>query len=89
MIDVVHGDCFLIIAPSGKHILIDAGKNGMGEGVVLPYLRDLGINSLDYVFASHYHRDHIGGIDEVVMGLGGARSEERRVWKYGRSRWSP
>ena len=72
VINVGQGDCFLIISPSGKRILIDAGNNGKGVGCVLPFLGSLNITSLDYVVASHYHSDHIGGIDEVVNGLGGS-----------------
>jgi len=71
VINVGQGDCFLIISPSGKRILIDAGNNGEGAGCVLPFLNDISITSLDYIVASHYHSDHIGGLDEVVNGLGG------------------
>lgn len=71
VINVGQGDSFLIISPAGKRILIDAGNNGKGTGCVLPLLGKLHITSLDYVIASHYHSDHIGGLDEVVNGLGG------------------
>lgn len=72
VINVNQGDSFLIISPSGKKILIDAGDNGKGYGVVLPYLRNRGISTLDYCIACHYHADHIGGLDEVISGLGGS-----------------
>ncbi len=72
IIDVGQGDCFLIVTPAGKKIMIDAGTNGWGTERVLPYLKNLGITSLDYIVASHYHSDHIGGLDEVVNGLGGS-----------------
>lgn len=71
VINVDQGDCILIISPSGKRILIDAGNNGKGIRYVLPYLKNLNIAFLDYIIATHYHPDHIGGIDEVVNGLGG------------------
>lgn len=71
VIDVGQGDSFLIVSPSGKKVLIDAGDTGKGASVVLPYLRNRGISALDYIIASHFHADHIGGIDEVVNGLGG------------------
>jgi len=72
VINVGQGDCFLIIAPTGKNVLIDAGNTGKGTEIVLPYLKDLGITSVDYIVATHYHSDHIGGLDEVVNGLGGS-----------------
>ena len=69
-IDVGQGDCTLIISPTGKTVLIDAGYTGKGTGTVLPYLQSRGIESLDYTVASHYHVDHIGGLDEVVNAIG-------------------
>jgi beta-lactamase superfamily II metal-dependent hydrolase len=69
-LDVGQGDCTLIISPTGGTLLFDAGINGQGNGTVIPYLQGLGIDALDYVSCSHYHVDHIGGIDEVVNSLG-------------------
>lgn len=72
VINVGQGDCFLIVSPSGRTVLIDAGNTGRGAGFVLPYLKNLGIVSVDYIVASHYHSDHIGGLDEVVNDIGGS-----------------
>ena len=69
-LDVGQGDCTLIISPTGGTFLFDAGWNGKGNDVVIPYLESLGITTLDYIGASHYHADHIGGIDEVVNYFG-------------------
>ncbi len=69
-INVGQGDATLIISPTGKKVLIDAGNTGKGTNVVKPYLTSLGINYLDYVICSHYHADHLGGLDEVIYGLG-------------------
>ncbi|MFH1312308.1 MAG: MBL fold metallo-hydrolase [Candidatus Eisenbacteria bacterium] len=69
-IDVGQGDCTLVISPTGGTLLFDAGWNAMGNSVVIPYLQSLGITGLDYVCCSHYHADHIGGLDEVVNSLG-------------------
>ncbi|MCX8052761.1 MAG: MBL fold metallo-hydrolase [Armatimonadetes bacterium] len=69
-INVGQGDATLIVSPTGTTVLIDGGATGKGSNVVLPYLQNLGINYLDYVVASHYHEDHIGGLDEVINGIG-------------------
>jgi competence protein ComEC len=69
-IDVGQGDCTLIVSPTGGTFLFDAGNNGKGNNTVIPYLTGQGIEALDYIGASHYHVDHIGGIDEVVTSLG-------------------
>lgn len=68
-INVGQGDATLIRHSNGKTVLIDAGNTGKGKNVVLPYLQSLGITTLDYLIASHYHADHIGGLDEVIEGL--------------------
>ena len=63
-IDVGQGSSTLI--QQGKSgILIDAGEKDYGQ-VVLDYLNDVGITSLEYVVASHPHSDHIGGLDDVI-----------------------
>jgi glyoxylase-like metal-dependent hydrolase (beta-lactamase superfamily II) len=61
----------LIIAPNGKTLLIDGGRDGKGQEVILPYLKDHAIHSLDAILATHYDGDHIGGIDEVIAGEDG------------------
>ena len=63
-IDVGQGSSTLI--QQGKSgILIDAGEKDYGQ-VVIDYLNDVGITSLEYVVASHPHSDHIGGLDDVI-----------------------
>ncbi|MHB8080229.1 MAG: ComEC/Rec2 family competence protein [Candidatus Krumholzibacteriia bacterium] len=64
-LDVGQGDATLIVSTSGKTLLFDAGDNGKGTAVVVPYLNGLGISQLNYIVTSHYHADHIGGMDEV------------------------
>ena len=54
-----------LIQQGKSGILIDAGEKDYGQ-VVLDYLNDVGITSLEYVVASHPHSDHIGGLDDVI-----------------------
>jgi beta-lactamase superfamily II metal-dependent hydrolase len=70
--DVGQGDSTLIIAPSGKTLLIDGGNQGEGAKVVVPRLKSLGVKKLDYVIATHFDADHIGGLDEVLKAMGAA-----------------
>lgn len=63
-IDVGQGDSILIEAEDSA-MLIDAGENNMGATVV-KYLKDQGIERLDYVIGTHPHSDHIGGLDDVI-----------------------
>ncbi len=55
----------LVVAPSGRCLLIDAGEgqwdNEAGANIVGPYLMNvLGTSYLDYVLVSHFHLDHTG-----------------------------
>ncbi|MGD9401638.1 MAG: MBL fold metallo-hydrolase [bacterium] len=84
VIDVGQADACLIISPTGGTMLIDAGDNGDGSSIVVPYLQTYGLQALDYIVATHYHSDHIGGIDEVVSYLG---IDSVRVAVYDRG-WS-
>ena len=63
-IDVGQGDSVFIELPNGETVLIDAGTDEAGDGVV-DYIQDLGYSSIDYVLATHPHEDHIGGMPEV------------------------
>ena len=64
-IDVGQGDCSFIHTRS-KTILVDAGNSGKGKSIVIPYLKSLRVSRINYVIASHYHADHIGGLDEIL-----------------------
>lgn len=63
-IDVGQGSSTLI-QQGTSGILIDAGEKDYGQ-VVVDYLNDVGVTSLEYVVASHPHSDHIGGLDDVI-----------------------
>lgn len=63
--EVGQGDATLVIGPDGTTFLLDGGPNGRGNDTLVPFLQSRGISQLDYVAASHYHADHVGGLDEV------------------------
>jgi len=64
MIDVGQADSFLLIQ-DGQTALIDCGTRSTGKDVV-KYLKSLGITRLDYVFETHPHEDHAGGMYDVI-----------------------
>lgn len=65
-LDVGQGDAILIRSLNGKYAMVDGGDLGRGRRVILPYFRRNGILRLEQVFLTHYHRDHWGGILEVL-----------------------
>jgi competence protein ComEC len=64
-LDVGQGGSQLLISPSGKTMLIDAGNNDK-EQVMLNYLKQYQIKKLDIVIGTHPDADHIGGMDKVI-----------------------
>jgi beta-lactamase superfamily II metal-dependent hydrolase len=64
----IEGDSILLISPTGKSVLIDAGDAGKGK-VVLDALHRYKIDHLDYFIATHPHPDHLGGAAEVLNGI--------------------
>jgi beta-lactamase superfamily II metal-dependent hydrolase/uncharacterized protein YcfL len=70
-INIGQGDATLIVGPTGKSLLFDAGERTWNSStkaqIIGPYIEGiLGCRSLDYVLISHFHLDHIG-----YVGYGG------------------
>ena len=63
-LDVGEADSILI-RDGEVNALIDAGNNADGEYIV-KFFEDLGISDFKYVFGTHAHEDHIGGMDDII-----------------------
>jgi len=71
-IDVEGGQATLLVSPSGESLLIDAGwpgYEGRDADRILAAAHQAGIRRLDYVLITHYHRDHVGGVPQLVEGM--------------------
>lgn len=64
-LDVGQGDSIFIELPDGKTMLIDAGENYYGNGII-SYINDCGYSEVDYLAATHPHADHIGSMAYIV-----------------------
>jgi len=90
-IDVGQGDSLLVVGPTGRTMLIDAGgptgaaanaENAtgastfdVGEEVVSPYLWSRQLRRLDVVALTHAHSDHMGGMPAVLRNF-----RPRELW---------
>ncbi len=73
-LDVGQGTAIVVETPGGNSILIDGGGSGgeltaTGTYVILPYLASQGIQKVDYIFNTHPHGDHMGGLLPVLETL--------------------
>lgn len=71
-IDVEGGQATLVVSPSGQSLLIDTGwpgYEGRDADRILAAAHQAGIEQLDYVLITHYHRDHVGGVPQLVDGI--------------------
>lgn len=64
----IDGDSILIISPTGRTVLLDAGDTSKGKAVV-EALKRYNVSQLDYFIATHPHPDHIGGAAEVFKAV--------------------
>lgn len=78
-LNVGQGDATLVIGPDGTTVLIDAGEPKYAKSSIKPALTNLGITRLDYIIASHFHRDHIGGFQH----LGAFTDEDTIIYDRG------
>lgn len=69
VIDVGQGDATLVIGPDGHTMLIDGGPPETGAPAVLQEMSKDAIDHLDWVVATHYDADHIGGLPAVLAGF--------------------
>jgi len=71
-IDVEGGQATLIVSPSGQSLLIDTGwpgYEGRDADRIVAAAHQAGIKVIDYVLITHYHRDHVGGVPQLVDGM--------------------
>src|SRR3954466_539874 len=67
VIDTEGGKAALWITPSGQTVLVDAGNpGGRDTDRLMEAIKDAGVTKIDYLLSTHYHVDHIGGMQELA-----------------------
>lgn len=68
-LDVGQGDGILIRSRGGTNMVIDGGSltnNSLGEYVMLPAIKYMGMADIDYWFITHTDSDHISGLEYIL-----------------------
>src|SRR6476620_6932453 len=66
-IDTEGGKSTLYVSPSGQTVLVDTGSpGGRDTDRIMAALADAGVTQIDYLVSTHYHVDHVGGMQELA-----------------------
>jgi competence protein ComEC len=67
VVDTEGGKAALWISPTGQSLLIDSGNPGARDvDRIMAAVNDAGLTQIDYLLLTHYHVDHIGGMQELA-----------------------
>lgn len=59
----------IILKTKNHSVIIDCGEKDDGDEIV-EYLYENNISNVDYIFITHFDKDHIGGFPEVIENVG-------------------
>ena len=66
VVDTEGGKAALWVTPSGQSLLIDSGNPGSRDlDRIMAAVNDAGLKQIDFLISTHYHVDHIGGLQEL------------------------
>jgi beta-lactamase superfamily II metal-dependent hydrolase len=66
-IDTEGGHATLYVSPSGESLLMDTGSPG-GRDIdrIMAVIQAAGVKQIDHLILTHYHGDHVGGLQELA-----------------------
>src|SRR5690242_11262838 len=65
-IDTEGGHAALYVSPAGESLLIDTGNpGGRDTDRIMDALQTAGVKQIDHLILTHYHSDHVGGLEEL------------------------
>lgn len=70
VVDTEGGKAALWVTPGGQSLLIDSGNPGdRDHDRIMAAINDAGLKQIDYLISTHYHVDHIGGLQELAKAI--------------------
>lgn len=65
--DTEGGKATLFVTPSGQTVLVDTGNPGARDlERIMDVIASAGVKKIDYLISTHYHTDHIGGLEALA-----------------------
>jgi competence protein ComEC len=68
-IDVEGGQATLVVTPLGQSMLVDTGwptDTTRDAARIAAAMKKAGVGTLDYLVITHYHADHVGGMEQLA-----------------------
>ena len=70
VVDTEGGKAALWVTPSGQSLLIDSGNPGNRDhDRIMAAINDAGLKQIDFLISTHYHVDHIGGLQDLAKAI--------------------
>src|SRR5438105_2815012 len=67
VIDAEGGKAVLYVSPSGQSVLVDSGNpGGRDTDRLMLAIEAAGVKQIDFAISTHYHVDHVGGLQELA-----------------------
>jgi beta-lactamase superfamily II metal-dependent hydrolase len=67
VVDTEGGKATLFVSPTGQSALLDSGNpGGRDTDRLMAAITDAGVTKIDYLITTHYHGDHVGGLQELA-----------------------
>ena len=68
--DTEGGKAALFVSPTGQTVLVDSGFPGARDADrITAMVAEAGVKQIDYMISTHYHLDHVGGLQEIARRL--------------------
>lgn len=85
VVDTEGGEAMLFVTPTGETVMLDSGNPGERDHTrIMEVLKVAGVTKIDHLITTHYHVDHVGGLQQLAAAVPiahyidhGPSSEER------------
>ena len=81
-VDVEGGAATLAVSPTGESLLIDTGFPGSDDRDakrIFAAIQEAGLNRIDHLVITHYHTDHVGGLEALAAMIPIARCYDHGI----------